>query len=520
MKLFTWCRPWVLTLALALGALSCAQAQTINTIAGSGTAGFSGDGGVALAATFRDAAAMTVDAAGNIFVADQGNFRIRRIAAGTNIVTTVVGNGTEGFSDGGGLATAAQIGAEIAAMATDVAGNLFFADTNNHRIRRVTPTGQISTVAGNGTAGYSGEGLATNVRLNLPSGLAIDRQGTLYIGDRLNQRVRMVVGTTISTIAGTGVVGGNTENVPALQATFDRPTRVALDALGRVYVMDVNNNRIRRFTPGGSIQTFAGGFGVPGILPNGDGGPATRASIVLTTFADLAIDGARSLFVADLGEGTIRRVRSTGVIAPVAGGGGGINSFDEGIPALQAQFITSGLAIDRAGGLLISTNNTIRRVSPLTTPAPLSADGFSVPAGGGLPAAALTTTTVGAAGALTVRATLDFSQLPLQSPQATLRYEVYVVALVPGQLFGAPVPFSPFLQNEQRTWGPAANPVQVFARNVDPATLQLNRITITLLDNFDSTLLPGTEFYVGYGVNLDDMLRAGRFRGAFKVLPP
>jgi sugar lactone lactonase YvrE len=512
-------RAWLavlMSLTLLFAGLTVARAQTINTIAGTGTANFFGDGRPAIEANFNVLTAITVDAAGNIFVADQGNVRIRRIDAATGLVATIAGTGTIGFNDNGGIAQGAQIAGTIAAMVTDAAGNLYFADTNNNRIRRITPAGRIDTVAGTATQGSGGDGgLATAAQLSIPQGLAIDTAGNLYIGDGGNQRVRLVNAATgvISTIAGTGTVGDSVEGVAATAATFRNITRVAVDAAGRVYVMDRDNRRVRRFSPGGTITTVAGNGTT---VFSGDGGAATAAGLGNQP-GDIRVDGAGTLYIAD-GTNRVRRIGANGIISTLAGGGA--DNFGNGIPATQAALAPRGLGFDRNGGLLITTNNQIRRVGGTTTPPPVSPDGFSIPAGPGLPAAAVSASTVGVPTALTVRVTLDFGQLPLQSPQAAQRFEVYVVAFVPGQLFGAPVTFAPFLQNEQRQWGPLGNPVQVFARNVDPSTLQLNRLVITLLDNFDTTLLPGTEFYIGYGVNLDDMLRAGRFRGAYKVLPP
>jgi hypothetical protein len=175
-----------------------------------------------------------------------------------------------------------------------------------------------------------------------------------------------------------------------------------------------------------------------------------------------------------------------------------------------------------------SQSDVVRRVADATPP-PVPPDTlFTLPAPGGLPAAAVSTSTGGTAQSLTVRVTLDFSQRPQAeglarntTPASTPRppFQVFVMALVPGRLLQVSQPSVLFLQDAQNRWGPPANPVQAFARNVDPSTLSQNRLVVTILENFNSTLLPGTEFYLGYGSDANEMIAAGRFRGVYKVLP-
>jgi sugar lactone lactonase YvrE len=220
----------------------------ITTVAGNGTPGFSGDGGAATAAQLRDPFGVALDAAGNLYIADTFNNRIRKVDASSGVISTVAGTGTSGFSGDGGAATAAQLGNSYD-VASDAAGNLYIADTTNQRIRRVdAASGVISTVAGNGTQGSSGdEGDATLAQLLNPQGVALDAAGNLYIADSSNHRIRKVSATgTITTVAGTGAAGYSGAGGAATAAQLNFPYGVALDAAGNLYIADANNQRIRR----------------------------------------------------------------------------------------------------------------------------------------------------------------------------------------------------------------------------------------------------------------------------------
>ena len=214
----------------------------IATVAGSGTAGFSGDDGPAAGAGLDFPSGVAVDAAGNLYIADTANNRIRKVSNGA--ITTVAGNGTAGYSGDNSPATDAQLN-QPAGVAVDASGNLFIADTANNRIREVSG-GAITTVAGNGTAGYSGDnGAATGAQLNRPAGVAVDASGNLFIADTTNNRIREVSGATITTIAGNGTAGYSVYDGPAIGAELNYPTGVAADASGAVYVADTGNNRVR-----------------------------------------------------------------------------------------------------------------------------------------------------------------------------------------------------------------------------------------------------------------------------------
>src|ERR1700691_145596 len=231
----------------------------ITTVAGDqGAGGFAGDGGPATKALLTNPSGIAVDKSGNLYIADTGNNRIRMVAASSGIISTIAGSSTTGLTGDGGPAVNATFTLP-GGLAIDASGNLYIADQNNWVIRRISG-GIITTVAGTGKPGYSGDnGQATKAMLGGPQGVAVDASGNLYIADTGNQRIRYVnVSGAITTIAGTGVNGFSGDGGAATAATFSTPVEVAVDASGNVYVADLYNNRIRRFVPGGAIATFAG----------------------------------------------------------------------------------------------------------------------------------------------------------------------------------------------------------------------------------------------------------------------
>ena len=246
----------------------------ITTIAGTGTAGYSGDNSVAATAQINLPTALAFDRNNNLYVADTGNHRIRRIDASTQIITTVAGTGTQGFSGDAGPAIAATIDSPTG-LACDASSNLYLADTHNHLIRRIeATTGIITTIAGTGAAGYSGDTAAATVaNLALPHGLTIDPNGNLYLADTANHRIRRIDATTgiITTIAGDGTQTFAGDNAPAAAASLDSPRSTALSPAALLTLADTNNQRIRQLTaapaPATSIQTIAGiGVTSPGAL--------------------------------------------------------------------------------------------------------------------------------------------------------------------------------------------------------------------------------------------------------------
>ncbi|MGW7094901.1 NHL domain-containing protein [Streptomyces sp. NPDC054874] len=221
---------------------------TISTVAGSGTAGFSGDNGPATAAKLNYPLGVTVDSTGTLYISDHRNHRIRKITT-DGTISTVAGTGVAGFGGDDGPATAAKLDRAYA-VAVDGAGNLYIADAGNHRVRKVTADGTISTVAGTGVAGFGGDdGPATAAKLNFPLGVVVDSTGTLYISDYNNSRVRKIVSDgTISTVVGSGAVGFDGDDGPATAAKLNQPFGLAVDCVDTLYIADHLNNRVRKVT--------------------------------------------------------------------------------------------------------------------------------------------------------------------------------------------------------------------------------------------------------------------------------
>ena len=337
----------------------------ITTVAGTGTSGGGGGNGFPAIGTQLGAAyAVAVDVAGNLFFADRPNSTVRRVDAGSGLITTVAGNGGFGFAGDGGSAERATLGGP-AGVAVDAAGNLFIADFGNHRVRRVdADTGVITTVAGTGTAGFGGDdGPATSAALSQPSSVSVDAAGNLYIADTLNNRVRRVDAATgtIRTVAGTGTAGFGGDGGPAAEAPLFAPGGVAVDAAGNLYIADTHNQRIRRVEADTGVITTVAGTGTFGYA--GDDGPATSAQLNLP--AGLAVDAAGNVYIADTHNQRVRRVDvDTGLITTVAGTGTQGYGGDGGPAAGAALNSPAGVAMDAAGNLFIADtfNDRVRRV--------------------------------------------------------------------------------------------------------------------------------------------------------------
>jgi sugar lactone lactonase YvrE len=337
----------------------------IDTVAGYGTAGHSGDNGLATAADLNSPHNVAIDAAGDIYIADMGNNRIREVTASTGIITTVAGNGTAGYSGDGGAATSAELYYPTG-VALDAAGNIYIADIGNNLIRKVTvSTGDISTVAGNHTEGYSGDGgPATKAEMNSPYDVAVDTSGNIYISDSNNYRIREVTASTgiITTVAGTGVGGYSGDGGPATNAKITEPMGLVLDASGSIYFADWGNVRIRKVAvSSGDISTVAGN-GSEGY--SGDGGPATAAQLYYPY--GVAVDAAGNIYIADDANDRIRRVTvSTGDIDTVAGNGTAGYFGDGGAATSAALKYPYGVAVDTANNIYIADegNNRIRAVA-------------------------------------------------------------------------------------------------------------------------------------------------------------
>ncbi|MEZ5401810.1 MAG: hypothetical protein R2729_19205 [Bryobacteraceae bacterium] len=344
------------------------QGQTIGSSAGN--------------TTWRTPFGVTLDAAGNQYVAERGNdviYRIDRLGE----TTTIAGAGTAGYSGDGGPASAARINQPFA-IAVDSTGAIYFTDTSNHRIRRIV-NGTITTFAGTGRAGFSGDdGPASAAQINSPAGIVIDPAGNIIFVDAGNERIRRIQPDgVIKTIAGTGRRGFSGDGGPALLADLD-PGWLALDREGNLFFTNDGtalglaggNRRVRRIDRNQIVTTVAGS-GASG--DNGDGGPATAAGF--GRIAGIAVDAMNNLFIASYSGDRIRRVGPNGIVTTYAGSGQGGFSGDDG-PALQARInAPAGIALDAEGNLYIadSNNRRIRKVTPPSPPA-IRSESAGVPA--------------------------------------------------------------------------------------------------------------------------------------------
>lgn len=323
-----------------------------------------GDGGPADAAILRAPEGVAVDGDGHVYVSERAGDRVRRIDARTGVITTFAGTGRPGYSGDGGPADQAMLGVPTD-LAVDSRGNLYIAEPGTHRVRVVNgETGVITTFAGTGEAGFEGDGgPATRARLRTPFGVSVAPDGSVYITDTDNHRIRRVDPATgvIETVAGDGTAGFGGDGGPATSASLWRPHRVVVDADGTLYIGDSFNHRIRRVdAPTGVITTVAG----TGLMGgSGDGGPAAAAS--LTYSGGLLLDGRGGLLYTDQATHRIRRIDlETGLIRTVAGTGRWEFGGDGG-PALEASLHLPGtMALDPEGALLVvdKWNGRVRRI--------------------------------------------------------------------------------------------------------------------------------------------------------------
>ncbi|WP_379213267.1 S-layer homology domain-containing protein [Paenibacillus sp. GCM10012303] len=340
-----------------------AENYTIDTIVGTGTAGFSGDGGPAASARFNIVYHLAVDAAGNLYFADSYNHVIRKVDT-SGIITTVAGRpGVEANwsipSGDGGPATSATL-RYPGSVAFDSAGNMYITELGYERVRKVDTSGIITTVAGSSTGapGYSGDsGPATSALLRGPADVAADSTGNLYIVELFNHVVRKVDQTTgiISTVAGTGAAGFSGDGGPATLAQLSTPYSIDFDGSGNLYIADRNNNRVRKVDTSGNISTVAG-TGVAGY--SGDGGPATAAAMWQPI--GLTVDDNGTLYVAENSNHIVRKISSTGIITTIAGTGA-FGDSGEGGPATSAELRGPiGIDLDHNGNLYVSDNSNYK----------------------------------------------------------------------------------------------------------------------------------------------------------------
>ncbi len=322
----------------------------ISTYAGNGASGYSGDGGPATAAGLSPGALAT-DATGNLYIAD-GN-RVREVLASNGIIRLIAGDGTGGYSGDGGSATAIGASmAEPAAVAVDSSGNIYVADTNNSAIRKITSsTGIISTVAGGGPCCYSGDNgttLAVNASLAAPQGVAVDSAGNIYIGDTSNNVIRKVSASTgiITTVAGNHTAGHSGDGGAATAAQLDSPRGLAIDSAGNLYIADTFGRSVRKVTPLGSSQ----------LLLVQEGWVVLRLTVCpllqlgSVVPAGVALDAAGNLYIADFETQRVRKVSAaTGIIVTVAGTGSTAFSGDGGAAASATLWEPHDVVVDSSG---------------------------------------------------------------------------------------------------------------------------------------------------------------------------
>lgn len=402
---------------------------TISTFAGNGYSYWSGDGGPAINASISFAESVAVDSQGNLYMADRMNSRVRMVETNGEI-TTVAGNGSFGFGGDGGQATAAQLN-QPSAVAVGSSGNLYIADSGNSRIRMVSPRGTISTVAGTGTQGCSGDnGPATSAQiavwgltadsagnlylyggdsrirkiaagtittvgggvappasaaalgaqLQYPEGLAIDANGNLYIAETGNHVVRkLATDGTLTLVAGNGTPGYSGDGGSATGAQLNSPAAVAIDPSGNLYISDSGNNVIREVTPDHAISTFAGGG--TGVCSGG----GAAAGVQLLDPAGLAVDSQGDLYIADSGHGCVLEITPAGQVSTIAGGSAPVSDVflsDQTTANATTLYIPQGVAVDSSGNVYIADtgNACVRKVKPdgtITVVAGSGAFGYS-----------------------------------------------------------------------------------------------------------------------------------------------
>jgi hypothetical protein len=353
--------------------LASAKGQIITTIAGNGMAGYNGDNISATSAEFSIPNGNAIDQFGNVFIADAGNNRVRKINVSSGIITTIAGNGTMGYSGDGGQATAAELSAPTG-VAFDNTGNLYVADFYNQVIRKViTSTGIITTIAGTGTLGYSGNGgQATSAQLSSPRQLAFDTSGNLYICDEGNYVIRKIITSTgiIITAVGTNTQGYSGDGGQATSAEINNANAITTDIAGNLYIADSDNNVIRKVISSTGIITTIIGNGYNAGTGNGgysgDGGAATAAELYVPEY--IVLDSLGNLYISDSFNSVIRKVNTAGIIYTIAGTGAAGFSGDGGLSINAELKYPCGIALYVNNLYVVDYgNNRVRKVSNVSS---------------------------------------------------------------------------------------------------------------------------------------------------------
>jgi len=330
------------------------SAQVIITVAGGGPEGHTGDGGPATNAFLESPHGIALDNDGNMLIANSTT--VRKVSPPYNgIITTIAGNGIDGYSGDGGLAIHAELFGTYD-VAVDKSDNIYLADVVNNRIRKITPDGIIHTIAGTGTAGYNGDGIpATAAQLNAPYSVTVDDIGNVYIGDAYNYRIRKIdtLGT-IHTLIGTGTSGFSPDGSKGDTSSINFPLSIRYHKDHFLYFTD--NFRIRKYAPTGIISTVAGNGGVG---YDGDGGLATAAQLG-DGIAGIAFDTAGCMYFTASEKSRVRKVNLEGVISTIAGKGGSSFSGDGGDPLLAFLKSPHGIAVTANGDVFISDRGNVR----------------------------------------------------------------------------------------------------------------------------------------------------------------
>ncbi|MDD2789857.1 MAG: SMP-30/gluconolactonase/LRE family protein [Sulfurimonas sp.] len=331
--------------------LSLASDGVVTTLAGSGSAGFANDTGPD--ALFSTPLGVAVDSSGNVYVADYGNHIIRKITS-AGVVTTLAGSGNIGSADGTGTAASFKYPEGVA---VDSSGNVYVTDYIDHKIRKITSAGVVTTLAGSGTAGSS-NGTGEAASFNNPNGVAVDSSGNVYVADSSNNKIRKITSAgVVTTLAGSGSYGS--VDGSGLAASFSTPDGIAVDASGNIYMADTNSHKIRKITSAGVVTTLAGS----GTAGSNDG---TGTATSFNKPAGVTVDGNGNIYVADTENNIIRKITSAGVVTTLAGS---VNSGSIDGSGTVASFMQPyGITVDRSGNLYVGDtfNHKIRKITQTT----------------------------------------------------------------------------------------------------------------------------------------------------------